>query len=162
VTSTLHCPNCGKDLGLRDHSEAAPHQFARRLKALVFPVTFVWTMLILAGLIPFAFLSETGGFDWTLGWLVFSLPAIPGFLLSVLSWFFPKVRIWTCGKCGHVHEVRLKARHIDMPEHPDAGAPKDSRSRISTAGTRKKSPHNPGYDKNSRGGQAKGGNYKKR
>jgi hypothetical protein len=35
------------------------------------------------------------------------LPFIPGFLLHVMSWFFPKMRKWTCHQCGTIQEIRL-------------------------------------------------------
>jgi predicted RNA-binding Zn-ribbon protein involved in translation (DUF1610 family)/rubredoxin len=121
MNTVHHCPNCGKEMGAGDLSRDAPHQVARRLKELVFPVTFGWTLIILAVLVPIWLVLPGSSVDRGFGWLIICLPAIPGFFLTMLSWLFPKVRVWRCSRCGHVHEVRLKNGRVPLPESHRSG-----------------------------------------
>ena len=94
-----------------------PHRHARRLQALVFPVSGVWFGILLVGFTAFFLLYvPKGGVDRGIGWMMICLPAIPGFVLSVLSWFFPRVRVWTCRQCGAVEEVPLSRSKVESGE----------------------------------------------
>ena len=79
------------------------------LERLIFPVTGGWCLVILlAALVLSGTPSRGGTLERGIGWLLVGLPAIPGFVLWVASWFFPKVRRFHCRKCGVVTEVPFK------------------------------------------------------
>ena len=103
------CLICGKELGLEDQRGVVDHPKARRLKSLTMPVTWWWVGLLA---VLFLILSlQPAGYgppDRGLGWMVACLPFIPGFLIHVSSWAFPRMRVWSCSSCGHRSEQVLK------------------------------------------------------
>ena len=103
------CPKCGKELGMEDQRDVTDHPRARRLKSLALPVTWWWIGIITVVFAILAFQPAGNGLpERGIGWMVAFLPFIPGFLIHVASWNFPKMRIWSCSQCGHRSEQELK------------------------------------------------------
>ncbi len=83
----------------------------------IFPVTGAWCLVILVAAMVFSgSLSRGGTLERGIGWLLVGLPAIPGFVLWVASWFFPQVRRFHCRNCGAVTELPFK----EMAEPPSS------------------------------------------
>ena len=79
------------------------------LERWIFPVTGAWCLVILVAAVVFSGAPSRGGtLERGIGWLLVGLPSIPGFVLWMASWFFPKVRRFHCRKCGVVTEVSFE------------------------------------------------------
>lgn len=109
-----NCPQCGEKYGLLDFREAVPHRIARRLQSWAFPVSGVWSLILLIAVIVLGvFYKPVGGTaERGVGWAILSLPAIPGVLLYAISWMFPNVRLFRCRHCGHQEELVLREPDI--------------------------------------------------
>lgn len=103
------CPNCGTAYGPFDGNEVARTKVGRVLERWIFPVTGAWCLLLFLAAVVFSGTPSRGGsLERGIGWLLVGLPAIPGFVLWMASWFFPKVRRFHCRQCGVVTEMALK------------------------------------------------------
>ena len=104
-----HCPKCGKELGMKDQRDVVDHPKARLLKSLTFPVTWWWIALLAVALAIVAFRPAGNGLpERGIGWMIAFLPFIPGFLIHVASWCYPRMRTWSCSDCGHRSEQVLR------------------------------------------------------
>jgi hypothetical protein len=111
------CPNCGTAYGPFDGIEVVRTRGGRILERWIFPVTGAWCLVILVAAMVFSgSLSRGGTLERGIGWLLVGLPAIPGFVLWVASWFFPQVRRFHCRNCGAVTELPFK----EMAEPPSS------------------------------------------
>jgi hypothetical protein len=84
----------------------------RKIEILVFPVTAWWSAIFVTSmLLVMMFYRPTGNFylGRAIGWFLIYTPLIPGGILTIISWFFPHVRVYHCRHCGLETEVLLKA-----------------------------------------------------
>ncbi len=105
------CPECGEIYGPTDGLTVVRTRMGRRIEGLVFPVTVWWTGLFLVFCIGYAAfwpVEEGSKLQRGVAWFVIGVPLIPGMILSLVSWFFPYVRIFRCRSCGATDEVALK------------------------------------------------------
>jgi hypothetical protein len=92
----------------------------RKIEDLVFPVTAWWSAIFVSGmLLVMMFYRPSAGstVERGIGWFIVYTPFIPGGILTIISWFFPHVRVYHCRHCGVETEVLLKAG----PELKDEG-----------------------------------------
>ena len=94
---------------MEDQRGVADHPMAKRLKSLTLPVTWWWIGILTVVFSVVAFMpAGNGTAQRGIGWMVAFLPFIPGFLIHVASWIYPRMRVWSCSKCGLGSEQELK------------------------------------------------------
>lgn len=105
------CPHCQQPYSPTDGLTVTRVPWGRKIEGWVFPVTVVWSIVLVIGTLTFAALhvpKPDAPLERGLGWFLVYGPLIPGGLLSILSWCFPHVRIHHCRHCGVSTETRLK------------------------------------------------------
>jgi hypothetical protein len=103
------CPDCAARYVPTDASTVRRTPAGRRVERMVFPVTIWWTALLLiaGGLFGALYTGPFGGLEKGFGWMLIGLPLLPGLVLTIISWFFPHVRVYRCRACGGSTEVLL-------------------------------------------------------
>jgi len=104
------CPGCAARYLPTDTLTVRRTPAGRRVERSVFPVTVWWTALLLvAGGWFGAFYRGPMGhqLEKGFGWMLIGLPLLPGLILTIISWFFPYVRVYRCRACGSSREVLL-------------------------------------------------------
>jgi len=84
----------------------------RKIEELVFPVTAWWSAIFVTSMVLVATFYRPPGnstLERGFGWFIAYMPFIPGGILTIISWFFPHVRIYHCRHCSLETEVLLKA-----------------------------------------------------
>jgi hypothetical protein len=113
-----NCPDCGTAYGPFDGLEVVRTKTGRRLERWIFPVTGGWCLLLLGVAVVLSGTPSRGGtLERGFGWMLVGLPAIPGFVLWMASWFFPQVRRYRCRHCGRVTEVPFHEVTVPAATH---------------------------------------------
>lgn len=89
----------------------------RRIENSVYPVTMWWTAVFLICMVLFGVsyhppLGST--VERGFGWFLIYIPLIPGGILTMISWFFPSVRVYHCHRCGAETECLLRVEKAKL------------------------------------------------
>jgi TRAP-type C4-dicarboxylate transport system permease small subunit len=108
------CPHCDHDYSPTDGLTVKRVPMGRKIENLVYPVTMWWSAILVTTVVYFAIFQPMDKFPMpgrAMGWGIMYAPLIPGGILTIISWFFPHVRIYHCRHCGIETELPLKTDH---------------------------------------------------
>lgn len=119
TASVKSCPHCHDEYALTDGLTVRRIPIGRKIENLVHPVSMWWTGIFLTSMVLIAAFyhpPSNSTLERGFGWFIVYAPLIPGGILTIISWFFPYVRVYRCRYCGVETEVLLKARPISQTQ----------------------------------------------
>ena len=121
--SSTSCPHCHKPFGPTDGLTVTRVGWGRKIEGWIFPTTICWSIIVVIGTLTFTALyvpPADAPLERGLGWFLVYAPLIPGGILTMISWCFPRIRIYHCRHCGETTEAAWSGHRGDIKRNAAA------------------------------------------